>query len=91
MNNRNKMKLTEEHINYICKDLHYRGVVLEDFQAEIMDHICSSVEVEMGQGKRFIDAYHDVLKKFGHTSGLLHTQKETLHSKNQTSPVMIGT
>lgn len=74
------MKLSEDHISYIVKDLNYRGIVVEGIQEELIDHICSSVEEEMEKGLRFIDAYHNVLKKFGHTSGLRETQKQTLHS-----------
>ncbi len=55
-------QLTTEHINYIIKDLHYRGLVYEPLQNELVDHICSSVETEMEQGKKFIDAYQEVLK-----------------------------
>ncbi|HMR55810.1 MAG TPA: ABC transporter permease, partial [Cyclobacteriaceae bacterium] len=74
------MKLSEDHISYIVKDLNYRGIVVEGIQEELIDHVCSSVEEEMEKGLRFIDAYHNVLKKFGHTSGLRETQKQTLHS-----------
>jgi putative ABC transport system permease protein len=83
------MKLTAEHINYIIKDLHYRGVVLEGFQDEVIDHICSVVEMKMDKGERFIDAYHDVLKSFGHTSGLRKTQKEIFKSENINTWLMI--
>ena len=62
--------LTNEHIDYIIKDLHYRGLVYEGLEGELTDHICSAVEVEMANGKRFIEAYHNVLRSFGHTSGL---------------------
>lgn len=90
------MKLTDEHINYIIKDLNYRGIVLEGFQDEVIDHVCSAVETEMdkvrlpdGQGKRFIDAYHEVLKSFGSTSGLRKTQQQTLKSENQKAKIML--
>lgn len=81
--------LTDQHIDYIIKDLNYRGIVVEGFQDEVVDHICSSVEIEIGKGKRFIDAYHEVLKSFGNTSGLRRTQYQTLKFKNQNSSIMI--
>lgn len=83
------MIFNNEHIDYIIKDLHYRGIVLEGIQEEMIDHICSAVEAEMEKGERFIDAYQLVLKKFGHTSGLRQTQKETFRSENQTQRLML--
>lgn len=82
-------ELTNEHINYITKDLHYRGLVYEPLQDELVDHICSSVEEEMEQGKRFMEAYLDVLKAFGHTRGLRETQQLTIQSKNSIFIIML--
>jgi putative ABC transport system permease protein len=41
------MSLSEEQVSYIIKDLNYRGVVLDGFQDEVIDHVCSAVEKEM--------------------------------------------
>lgn len=76
-------QLTDSHIDYIIKDLHYRGLVLESLEEEMIDHICVAVEERMQSGIRFIDAYHEVLKTFGNTSGLRETQRQTLHLENQ--------
>jgi putative ABC transport system permease protein len=81
--------ITDQYIEYIIKDLNYRGIIVEGFQEEIVDHICSAVEIEMRKGKRFLDAYHEVLKSFGNTKGLRRTQHQTLKSKNQNSRTMI--
>jgi putative ABC transport system permease protein len=83
------LKLNNDHIDYIIKDLHFRGIILEDFQDELIDHVCSAVEKEMESGKRFIDAYTVVIKSFGYTEGLQKTQKETLHNENSTPKLMI--
>ncbi|HEY5825481.1 MAG TPA: hypothetical protein VIT44_13995 [Cyclobacteriaceae bacterium] len=56
------MRLSEEHISYIIKDLNSRGIVLDGLQDEVIDHVCSAVEKEMAEGKKFIDAYNDQLK-----------------------------
>ncbi|HTJ49369.1 MAG TPA: ABC transporter permease, partial [Cyclobacteriaceae bacterium] len=82
-------QLTNEHIDYIIKDLNYRGIVLDGFREEMIDHICSSVEAEMVKDKRFIDAYHEVLKKFGHTNGLRTTQQQVLQTENKTAKIML--
>jgi putative ABC transport system permease protein len=81
--------LSGEHIAYIRRDLSYRGIVLDDFQDEVIDHICSAVEEEMNRGKRFSEAYREVLLKFGHTRGLRETQLQILKSENYNSVLMI--
>lgn len=83
------MQLTAEHIEYIIKDMHYRGIVVDGLKDELIDHICSSVETEMRAGKRFIDAYHHVLKSFGHTGGLRQIQTQILRSENQNTKIML--
>ncbi len=40
-------------------------------------------------GEKFIDAYLQVLKSFGHTSGLRETQKESIQLQNQRAKNMI--
>src|SRR5690606_16913773 len=82
------MQLNAEHIAYIIKDLHYRGIVAEGIQDELVDHVCSATENRMQQGHRFIDAYHDVLKSFGYTQGLRKAQFETLHAENHKTKIM---
>jgi putative ABC transport system permease protein len=83
------MQLTAEHIDYIIKDVHYRGIVVDGVKDELIDHICSAVETEMQSGKRFIDAYHHVLNSFGHTGGLRDIQKQTLTLENQNTKIML--
>ena len=70
------MNLNNEHIDFIIKDLHKRGVLLEDFKDEIIDHVCSSVEQKVNSGLKFKDAYDEVILSFGSTKGLQKTQQE---------------
>ncbi len=83
------MALGSEHIDYIVKDLHYRGIVYESLRDELIDHVCTSVESRMQNGQRFTDAYHDVLISFGHTAGLRETQHQTLLSENSRTRNMV--
>jgi hypothetical protein len=39
--------LNDKHIAHIIKDLNHRGIVADDVQDELIDHICSAVEDEM--------------------------------------------
>lgn len=81
-------QLNSQHIDYIIKDLTYRGIILEGFRDEVIDHVCSAVEAELEKGVRFIDAYHHVLRSFGHTAGLHKTQQQTLRYENQKTKIM---
>ncbi len=81
--------LTSDHIEYIKKDLTYRGIVVEGVQEELIDHICNGVEAEMNKNIRFIEAYHKVLRAFGHNTGLRNTQQKIIQSKNSTARLMI--
>lgn len=83
------MTLTKDNIDFIIKDLNYRGIVVEDIQDEIIDHVCSATEERMAQGKKFIDAYLEVISSFGKTEGLLQTQKQILNSENQKAKNML--
>ena len=82
-------QLTSHHIDFIIKDLNYRGIVAEEIQDELIDHICSAVETEMNIGLRFKDAYYKVLHSFGHNTGLRETQKQILTVENKTVRLML--
>jgi len=55
------MALSPEHIDFIIKDLNYRGIIIEEIEAEILDHVCSAVEDRIEQGQKFQDAYDAVV------------------------------
>lgn len=82
--------LTNDHIDYIIKDLTYRGIIADEIQNELIDHICSAVEGEMKNGKRFIEAYHHVLHRFGHNTGLRETQQQSIQTINQKATIMLS-
>jgi putative ABC transport system permease protein len=82
------VELMKDHIDYIIKDLHHRGIVLEGFDDEIIDHICTTVEEHMRSGKKFIDAYNATLRSFGNTDGLRETQKQVIQIRTKTLPML---
>ncbi|HEY5918946.1 MAG TPA: ABC transporter permease, partial [Chryseolinea sp.] len=84
------MHLNDEHISYIRKDLHFRGIVIEELDEELVDHICSAVEAEMQKGKKFIDAYQDTLRAFGYMTGLISIQSQIIKSKTKNPSMMLG-
>jgi putative ABC transport system permease protein len=82
--------LNDEHIAYIRKDLYFRGIVIEEIDEELVDHICSAVEAEMQKGRKFIDAYQHTLEAFGHASGLTSIQAQTVKIKTKKPSMMLG-
>jgi putative ABC transport system permease protein len=81
--------LTKENIDFIIKDLHNRGLLLDGLKDEIIDHVCTSTEVAMQNGTRFMDAYTAVIKEFGSTEGLHETQDQTIRSENKNLKAML--
>jgi putative ABC transport system permease protein len=82
--------LNDEHISYIRRDLHYRGIVLEGIEEELLDHICSRVEEEMENGERFFTAYHKTLRAFGKGQGLRQIQRLTVLNQRTHTHMMLG-
>ncbi len=83
------MKLSAEHIDFIIKDLHRRGLVVESIHEELLDHVCSAVEARMYGGVRFADAYAEVLRTFGQDEGIQQTQTQVIQSENKFKRIML--
>ncbi|MEQ8243148.1 ABC transporter permease [Fulvivirga sp.] len=83
------MILSDEHINYIRKDIAYRGIVDDDLGDELVDHICTLVEAKMEDGQRFIEAYDETIKDFGNDNKLNELQKHTIELSNNNTKIMI--
>ncbi len=83
------ISLTEEHINYIINDIHFRGVVHEELGEELVDHICALVEEKMSEGSRFIEAYDSVIKEFGQEKHLQQLQRQTIEYSNNNTKIMV--
>ncbi|MEO1050262.1 MAG: ABC transporter permease [Bacteroidota bacterium] len=81
--------LTEEHINFIVRDIQYRGLVYEPLEGELIDHICIMVEDKMKTGLRFKEAYDQVISSFGDTEGIQKLQSQTILSTNNNTSIMI--
>jgi len=83
------LKLSAEHIDFIIKDLHRRGLVVESIHEELLDHVCSAVEARMYGGVRFADAYAEVLRTFGQDEGIQQTQTQVIQSENKFKRIML--
>ncbi|MEI9919331.1 MAG: ABC transporter permease [Bacteroidota bacterium] len=69
--------MNSEQFDFVIKDLHRRGILLDNLEDEIIDHVCSAVEAKMNEGQRFVEAYNEVIRSFGDTKGIQQTQNET--------------
>jgi putative ABC transport system permease protein len=83
------MKLTSGHIEYIAQDVAKRGIVDDDLQEELVDHICSLVEERTVGGERFVDAYEKVIRTFGKESFWISLQQQTFQSSNNNVKLMV--
>src|ERR1044071_357016 len=83
------IKLSAEHIDFIVKDLHRRGLLMDGLKDEVVDHVCSAVESEISSGARFMDAYVKVIATFGGDDGLRETQDQTIRSENKNLTAML--
>ena len=57
-------KITDRDVEFILGDIKARGVVLEDLQDNLLDHICCIIEDEMKEEEDFMTFYESVLPKF---------------------------
>lgn len=83
------MKLSAGHIEYIAQDVAQRGIIDDDLQEELVDHICSLVEERTVAGERFIEAYESVIRAFGKESSWISLQQQTFQSSNNNVRIMV--
>jgi len=83
------MTLNDEHVAFIIKTLHQRGLLLDGLHDEVVDHVCSAVEDYMNNGKNFAEALDLVIATFGHSEGIQQLQEETIISENFKLRLMI--
>jgi hypothetical protein len=58
------MQLSDEHIAFILDDIKANGIVIEDLQNNLLDHICCIVENEMPEGEDFYKFYGCIMPRF---------------------------
>jgi len=85
------VKLNDQHIDFIEKDLQFRGLVYEPLEGEVLDHICILVEERMDSGMRFIEAYDEARKLFGGTENIQKLQSKTIQLTTHSPKIMIKT
>ncbi|MCE3296822.1 MAG: hypothetical protein K0R65_2536 [Crocinitomicaceae bacterium] len=68
--------ITDEQVDFILEDIKANGVILEDLQNNLLDHICCIIEHEMPEGEDFYRFYRKILPRFFKNS-LKEIQEET--------------
>lgn len=57
-------KVTDEQIDFILDNIRANGIVIEDLQNNLLDHICCIVEDEMTEGEDFYKFYGRIVPRF---------------------------
>lgn len=68
--------VTDDEIDFILDDIAKRGVVTEDVQYNILDHVCCIIENEMPLGANFNEFYRNTIARFYHKE-LKEIEEET--------------
>ena len=69
-------RVSDEEIDYILNDIKAHGVVLEDLQYNLLDHMCCIIEDEMSEEEDFYKFYEKILPRF-FKQNLKELQEET--------------
>lgn len=68
--------LSETEIDFIYNDLKQKGIVLDDLQQNLLDHICCIIEQELEEGGDFEAYYQTTVRKF-YKNSLDELEEET--------------
>ena len=69
-------EVTDEHIDFMYSDIRARGVVTEDLQCNIIDHVCCLAEDRLNHSDNFYRFYESIIPKFCNEK-LKELQEET--------------
>lgn len=70
-------QLSELQVEFISNEISALGVHLEELHGELLDHICTAIELRMDAGEEFESAFQSTIKLFG-PGGLMQVQEHTL-------------
>lgn len=56
--------ISDDELDFIIEDIKANGVVLEDLQNSLLDHICCIIEHEMPVNEDFYEFYRQILPRF---------------------------
>lgn len=71
-------KLSENEIDFILEDIKANGIVLEDLQNNLLDHICCIIENELEENGNFYQFYEKTMPRF-YKKNLHEIEDETIN------------
>lgn len=80
-------ELTELQVELIDAYIKENGVAQNELQEDLLDHLCTSVEMQLQQGKSFEEAFQHTLNLFG-PGGLKQVQTETFKLLTEMNAIM---
>ncbi len=81
------VELTEQQVELINAYIKDNGVAQNELQEDLLDHLCTSIEGQMQQGKSFEEAFQYTLNLFG-PGGLKQVQNETFELLTEMNATM---
>mgnify|MGYP002631963269 CR=1 FL=1 len=80
-------ELTELQVELIDAYIKENGVAQNELREDLLDHLCTSVELQIQQGKSFEEAFQHTLNLFG-PGGLKQVQTETFKLLTEMNVIM---
>ena len=81
------VELTELQIELIDAYIKENGVAQNELQEDLLDHVCTSIETQLQQGKSFEEAFQHTINLFG-PGGLKQVQTETFELLTEMNATM---
>lgn len=81
------VELSEHQVELISAYIKQNGVAQDELQEDLLDHLCTSVELQLQQGKSFDEAFQHTLNLFG-PGGLKQVQTETFKLLTEMNAIM---
>ncbi|MEI6576009.1 MAG: hypothetical protein WCO63_07525 [Bacteroidota bacterium] len=79
--------LNEEELNFVRKEVERQDIHFRHLANDLIDHISCEIEEMISRGRKFQDAYKEVLGIIG-TDGLQDLQKDTLYLTDKNYRIM---
>ena len=70
------VKVSDEQVDFILREIEARGVTIEDLQWNLLDHMCCIIENEMSETDNFDQFFQGLLPRF-FNDNLREIQEET--------------
>ena len=80
-------ELSEQQVALISAYIKQHGIAQDELHDDLLDHVCTSIERLMDDGKNFEDAFEQTIKLFG-PGGLKQVQQQTFELLTEMNETM---